>query len=234
MSDPSLLPPNATSFEHAIEAVHARASNQPVPIDLLWRAEICPTPLLPWLAWAFSVDAWDSGWDEATKRRVIAASIEVHRRKGTRGAVRRALGALDIVVTIVEWWERKPLQGIPHTFSLVVDALAHRDADRFLGNNLIRALRATVDAVKPARSHYDLAALAPAAATLAVGAVQSGHALVARTADLRPDSATAASLSLASAFGLRFECSAEAFAPRWVGGIGLTLAAGLTTVVRIP
>ena len=45
---------------------------------------------------------------EARKRAVVAASIEVHRRKGTAASVRTALAALDYDTRMVEWWQLAP------------------------------------------------------------------------------------------------------------------------------
>ncbi len=89
MSD-TLLPPNATATEKNIEAATARVGSMAVPVRDLWNPQTCPASLLPWLAWALSVDNWDKYWDEATKRSVIAASISVHYKKGTVGAVKEA------------------------------------------------------------------------------------------------------------------------------------------------
>ncbi len=89
----SLLPSNATPLELALEATATEAARINAPIRDLWSAERCPTWALPYLAMAMSVDVWDETWDEATKRRVIAASVEVHRHKGTRAGVQAALAA---------------------------------------------------------------------------------------------------------------------------------------------
>jgi phage tail P2-like protein len=113
----TLLPPNATALERAVEAAQARLSDVPVPVDTLWDPWRCPSALLPWLAWAWSVDEWDAGWPEEIKRRVIAAAPEVHRLKGTRAAVERALKAIGVIADIAEWWQKSP-QGQPGTFSL--------------------------------------------------------------------------------------------------------------------
>ncbi len=100
----SLLPPNANEQERAIEAATARLGEVPVPLADLWNPERCPVSWLPWLAWALSVDEWDSAWSEQTKRDVIATSVDVHRHKGTVGALRKALVAIGY--THVEILER--------------------------------------------------------------------------------------------------------------------------------
>jgi phage tail P2-like protein len=90
----NLLPPNANSHEHALDDATARIGSVPVEINKLWNAETIPAALLPWLAWALSVDEWDETWSEAQKRAMVAASFEVHSRKGTPFSIKSALQAL--------------------------------------------------------------------------------------------------------------------------------------------
>jgi phage tail P2-like protein len=108
----SLLPPNATPQETAIEAATARIGEVPVPNATLWTPATCPAALLPWLAWALSVDEWDGTWPEERQRAVIAASVAVHRRKGTRGAVVAALAAAGYgTATLIERFGRDLYNG---------------------------------------------------------------------------------------------------------------------------
>ncbi|KVQ12475.1 phage tail protein I [Burkholderia ubonensis] len=93
MADASLLPPSATRQERAIALSLSRLSAVPVPLRTLYNPATCPVNLLPWLAWSFSVGEWDSNWPEATKRAVIAASVAVHRIKGTKASITMALAA---------------------------------------------------------------------------------------------------------------------------------------------
>lgn len=95
MSDlPTLLPPSTTSQMDALEIVMAeRLIGLDLPIRTLWDVDTCPHHLLDWLAWAFSVDIWLGDWPESTKREVLRQSIAVHRQKGTRASVIRALQA---------------------------------------------------------------------------------------------------------------------------------------------
>ncbi len=118
MSEPSLLPPNATPQERAFEAMVAerfaainadiRATRDPMR---------CPVDFLPFLAWEKSVDSWSSDWPEAVKRSVIANSFSFHKRKGTRAVVEEVITALGGAVEIVEWFEKSPA-GTPGTFEL--------------------------------------------------------------------------------------------------------------------
>ena len=64
----SLLPPSASNFMRCAEAVGTRITDIPVDLNTLWSPDTCPVHLLPYLAWAFSVDRWDRNWPEETKR----------------------------------------------------------------------------------------------------------------------------------------------------------------------
>ena len=118
MSDAHLLPPSATHAEVAISRATARLADVPPMCRQMWDPATCPPSHLPWLAWAFSVDEWDSGWTDTQKRAVINASYTVHRHKGTVGAVRRALAALGYDTELSEWFQWLP-QGEPYTFGVM-------------------------------------------------------------------------------------------------------------------
>jgi phage tail P2-like protein len=117
----TLLPPNASSEEVALDLSVARVGDVPTPVRSMWNADTCAADLLPWLAWAFSVDEWNVNWTEAQKRAVVKSSYEVHRRKGTIGAVRRALESLGLTIDVVEWFQEEP-PGDPYTFRVAVTA----------------------------------------------------------------------------------------------------------------
>lgn len=106
----SLLPLNSTPAERAIEG----ATDRPVPAPIrdLWNPDRCPAALLPWLAWALSVDDWDASWTEEVQRAVIAASIEIHRHKGTIWAMKRAVQAAGLGgATITEGYSANQYDG---------------------------------------------------------------------------------------------------------------------------
>lgn len=113
MSD--LLPPNATDQERALSS----AINRPVPVVVreMWNPDTCPASLLPWLAWSLSVDAWDFQWTDAQKRGAIKASVAVHKRKGTIGALLTALDSLGYDMSVTEWYRKTPM-GAPYTFRI--------------------------------------------------------------------------------------------------------------------
>ncbi|WP_107497436.1 phage tail protein I [Thalassobius sp. I31.1] len=90
----SILPSNHARTRRALEQVMAEhKADLHVPLTQLWNPDTCPAHLLPWLAWALSVDFWDSGWSEDSKRAAIRESIAIHRIKGTLASIRRALKA---------------------------------------------------------------------------------------------------------------------------------------------
>jgi phage tail P2-like protein len=92
MSD--LLPPNANLHEHALDDATARIGGVAVDIDKLWDVPTIQAALLPWLAWAFSVDEWDETWTETQKRAMVSASYQMHSHKGTPISIKAALQAL--------------------------------------------------------------------------------------------------------------------------------------------
>lgn len=111
-----LLPPSATPQERALSLATARVGTVGASsVADLWNPQTCPVAILPWLAWGMSVDKWDNAWTEQQKRDVIAASVTVHRVKGTIGGLKAALRPLDYAVAIEE------NVGGPYRFRVNVD-----------------------------------------------------------------------------------------------------------------
>lgn len=106
MTGKSLLPPNASKHEQDVETVISPSLS--FPNKDIWNPDKCPEHLLPHLAWALSVDNWNSSWPVETKRQLIKDSIYIHRKKGTRAAVERVISAIrGDEVKLVEWFEDK-------------------------------------------------------------------------------------------------------------------------------
>lgn len=149
----TLLPASRTRTETAIDETTQRILDVPTPGADLWSPDTCPADLLPWLAWAFSVEVWNAAWPVAVKRSVIRDAVRVHRLKGTRKAVEIALAALGFRIDIVEGWEDG---GDPHRFRL--DAYG---ADVFatgfaIDDRLFARISRVIETVKPVRSHFNL------------------------------------------------------------------------------
>lgn len=158
----NLLPPNATELERALAEATARLGSLPVPVRTVWNPQTCPAPLLPWLAWAFSVDDW-VGLSEAQRRALIAASYRIHRRKGTVSAVREILNASNADVRLVEWWQTQP-QGTPHTFTVEVEI-----EDRGITQGTLENIERQIVSVKPVRSHFTTRLIGKTRAAIHIG-----------------------------------------------------------------
>ncbi|HEE9760583.1 TPA: phage tail protein I [Pseudomonas putida] len=143
----SLLPTGSTPLERAATEAMAEAMALRVPLRDLWSPDRCPLPLLPYLAWALSVDRWDQAWTEKTKRSVIKASFFVHKRKGTINAVRRVVEPLGYLIEVLEWWQTVPM-GTPGTFALKVGVL-----DTGITEEMYQELERLIDDAKPVSRH---------------------------------------------------------------------------------
>jgi len=143
-----LLSPNATTAERALALTVARLSDVPVPVATLWNPATCPAAVLPWLAWALSVDHWDTTWSETVNRAKVAESLRLHATKGTPAAVEQAVvvaGAPN--ARVVEWWE---YAGDPYHFSVEVDL-----AEDAVTVAIQEAVESTIAAFKNVRSVCD-------------------------------------------------------------------------------
>ena len=114
----SLLPPSSTAWMRSAEGATARLSAITVALRTLWTPTACPVDLLPYLAWALSVDRWDRDWPAERKVAAIQQSYWLHRRKGTRAAVRRVIEDMGFSATFAEWFD---VGDRPGTFRLEVD-----------------------------------------------------------------------------------------------------------------
>ncbi|EPB4110593.1 phage tail protein I, partial [Klebsiella pneumoniae] len=127
------------------EASSGRLSGITVAIRRVWTPEDCPVELLPYLAWALSVDRWDKGWPAEKKIAAIQQSYWLHRRKGTRAAVRRVIEDMGFFATFAEWFD---VGDEPGTFRLEVDV-----SDVGIAPRTLDELDRMVDGTKPASRH---------------------------------------------------------------------------------
>ncbi|MCE3232494.1 MAG: phage tail protein [Rickettsiaceae bacterium] len=153
----TILPPNSSALERDIEESGGRKRLEAIdiPVGKLWNPQTIPAAILPYLAWGLSVDTWDNQWPDNIKRQVIAASVEVHRKKGTVGAVKKAIAAIGIDVDFEEWFQNG---GIPHTFSITAWSDNNRDEEG--KTKLLPAafndINKAVNTTKPVRAHFEL------------------------------------------------------------------------------
>lgn len=169
----SLLPPNATGAERALEQA-MRAGIDLSAVGTLWNPETCPPDVLPFLAWGVAISHWDSTWSEAQKRAAVAGAIPFHQIKGTRAAVEQILARFHPLLSIVEWWEANPRR-TPHTFEVRAPAGPGGIDASFLTTETAEAIIRDVAAAKPLRAHFDFVfALETEASLYMAGGVIAG------------------------------------------------------------
>lgn len=150
----SILPASVSELERSLEIALARIEDVQIPIATLWDPWKCPLDVLPFLAWALSVDMWRADWPENVKRRIVASSLSVHRRKGTRSAVEQALRDLGVTVDLVEWFQTTP-PAERGTFDVTAWANENITSEPgYLNQALYDQLRQTINNAKNTRSHY--------------------------------------------------------------------------------
>ena len=147
MTAQQLLPGNSTPLERQAAQALAQIQRVPIPLRQLCNPDTCPVNLLPYLAWAFSVDRWDSKWTEAAKRAAIRSSHYIHSRKGTIGALRRVVEPLGYLIEVLEWWQTTPL-GVPGTFAIKVGVL-----DTGITEEMYQELTWLIDDARPVTRH---------------------------------------------------------------------------------
>lgn len=156
MPERSLLPPNATPLERGLGAVAGDISGVQLPLAELWDPAACPMDILPWLAWALSVDVWNPAWSDGAKRDAVANSIAEHRIKGTRASVEATIARLDSLLEVVEWHEAGGT-GVPHTFEIIlplVTAPGVAPGGERATAAFAEALMRDIAQVKPLREHF--------------------------------------------------------------------------------
>lgn len=163
----SILPARSSPLTVALLAAElARiATVDPTVIATIWNPATCPKVLLPYLAMGVSVDVWSADWSEEQQRRVIAASPMVHRLKGTRGAVERALAAFELETRIVEWWEDGSRRG---TFRVEI---LYRNGSPVFDLATQAAAISSVDAAKPKSRVFTTRSVLQARGNLYLGAM---------------------------------------------------------------
>lgn len=83
-----LLPSSATKLERDIVAASGEVFGLDVEIVRQLDPMNCDADMLPYLAWAWSIDFWDADWPEIKQRNVIANAVHLHRIKGTMAGIR--------------------------------------------------------------------------------------------------------------------------------------------------
>ena len=144
----SLLPPNASKLLRDLESVFGDSFDLPTLNRYVVNPDLAPVHILPWLAWALSVDDWSDNWSEQIRRNVIKASVEVHRKKGTIGALKKALQAFNYEnVKVEEWFE---YGADPYFFRVFFDV-----TEPGFDVNILPQVQKVIESTKNARSHLE-------------------------------------------------------------------------------
>lgn len=146
----SLLPSNSTDFEKAFEKALYRdevlvskiktsiynedtgVKKEKVTFLDLWNPETCHSSYLPFLAWAFRVEAYDESWDEDKKREYIALYPKLRIKAGTKWAKLEAFKQLGINADIFR--DKRPYSFKVRTYNEITEK--QRDAIFRLTNAL--------------------------------------------------------------------------------------------------
>ncbi|WP_185998214.1 phage tail protein I [Novosphingobium aerophilum] len=162
----TLLPPNATAAERALEdAMLARIDWSNIPP--LKNPFACQADVLPFLGWELAISHWDTTWTVAEKRAAVAGAVKFHKKKGTRAAVEEVLARFHPSLTVAEGSQITPKLA-PHRFQVRAPVL-EIGAD-FLTVETTNAIIRDVAAAKPLRSHFDFVQSLEAQATLFMAA----------------------------------------------------------------
>ncbi|WJD60884.1 phage tail protein I [Pseudomonas kurunegalensis] len=145
----TLLPKNTTVLEQRTAEGLAHIDRVSVPLRDLLSPDRCPEPLLPYLAWALSVDRWHMTWPVETKRKAIKDAYFVHAHKGTIGALRRVVENLGYALEVSEWWQQTP-EGTPGTFYISID-----QRDLPMPDEIQRELQRLIEDAKPLSRKFD-------------------------------------------------------------------------------
>lgn len=165
----SLLSPNATALERALEILAAtRLDGIGVPLREEWSAQNCPEDHLPWLAWGLSIDQWSADWPLHIRRARVASAIDIQRRKGTPKSVIDVVNSFGGSVKVREWFEMDP-PGDPHTFSLSVSLSGQ--GSQAPTPEFIDSVISEVSRTKPVRSHFDFTVAVATSAAIGLRAV---------------------------------------------------------------
>lgn len=125
---------------------------------IISRINELPENVIDLLAWQWHVDSYEPKLPIETKRKLVLDSIRLHRKKGTKSAIKSALEKFDFVPTIKEWFE---IGTKPHTFEIY----GHYKGDDlnvdFLGADTEELLSRVIENTKPARSKLLRLIIAP-------------------------------------------------------------------------
>lgn len=159
----NLLPPNLAGDKN-IEALcesadHVFTLNAELYKLLIYsRIDELPEEVLDLLAWQFHVEGYEFASTTEEKRSLIKKAIELHRYKGTKWAVEKALGALGIDCVLEEWFE---YGGEPYHFRVLLSGI--KEESKWV------EIKKAIEEYKNVRSWFDIVAYYKTLQNLKIG-----------------------------------------------------------------
>lgn len=146
-----LLPPNATQFEKDLAETVTKIDELDVSaVSNYYNPDLCPAAQLNLLAHTLVVDHWNPNWSEPVKRAYIKQHLESRRIRGTAGSLKKALAALNMSITVIEWFQEDP-QGVPGTFTVEVEL-----DEQGITAETQNEIDSVIELHKNVRSHLDI------------------------------------------------------------------------------
>lgn len=115
------------------------------------RIDTLTSEQLDHMAAAWDASVWRQSWPIEIKRNVLNNVIREKRKRGTLGAVKKAIETIASFTSLTEWWQETP-KGTPHTFKVIASL---NNYEGVLESDLQEDLFGLIDDAKPVRSHYD-------------------------------------------------------------------------------
>lgn len=103
------------------------------------------------MAAAWDASVWRQSWPINIKHSVLNNVILEKKKRGTLGAVKKAIETIGSYTSITEWWQETP-KGTPHTFKVIASL---NNYEGVLESDLQEDLFGLIDDAKPVRSHYE-------------------------------------------------------------------------------
>ena len=138
---------SADALDPALQEVSGKVDIPSIYI----RIDTLTSEQLDHMAAAWDASVWRQSWPIQIKRNVLHNVILEKRKRGTLGAVKKAIETIASFTDLTEWWQETP-KGIPHTFKVIASL---NNYEGVLERDLQEDLFGLINDAKPVRSHYD-------------------------------------------------------------------------------
>lgn len=142
---------NVKASAAALDPALQEVSNKVDIPSIYIRIDTLTSEQLDHMAAAWDASVWRQSWPIQIKRNILHNVIIEKRKRGTLGAVKKAIETIASFTSLTEWWQETP-KGTPHTFKVIASLNRY---DGVLESDLQEDLFGLIDDAKPVRSHYD-------------------------------------------------------------------------------